>query len=125
MSELVTVKDDCKAHAAMADHAAYWGERLPTRPAELFSWCCEQPQDVLLALLAYCTALSVNAVQDKHDAQFPRLDHANALAETLGLDMAEQGQPSVEGFFGNLSKSGLLMIAKDAGATLSVVVGNV
>jgi ParB family chromosome partitioning protein len=126
VADMVTVKADCKAHEAMADHAAYWGERLPSHPADLFAWCLEQPQDVLLALLAYCTASSVNAVQDKFDnGNSPRLAHASVLAEFLALDMASQWQPSVEGFYNKLSKAALLMLAKDAGATLSLVVGNV
>ena len=122
----VTVQTDCTAHAAMADHAAYWGERLPSNPAELFGWCLEQPQDVLLALLAYCTALTVNASQERMEIGYSTsLAHAAALAESLALDMATQWQPSVEGFYGKISKAGLLMLAKDAGATLSLVVGNV
>ena len=126
VSDAVTVKDDCKAHAAMTDHAAYWGERLPSHPAELFAWCLEQPQDVLLSLLAYCTALTVNATQERMDiGHSASLAHAAALADSLGLDMASQWQPSVEGFFGKISKAGLLMLAKDAGATLSLVLGNV
>lgn len=126
VSEQVTVKDDCKAHAAMADHAAYWGERLPSKPAELFGWCLEQPQDVLLALLAYCTALTVNASQERMEIGYSAsLAHAADLADSLGLDMATQWTPSVEGFFGKISKAGLLTLAKDAGATLTLVVGNV
>lgn len=126
VSEQVSVKDDCKAHAAMADHAAYWGERLPSKPAELFGWCLEQPQDVLLALLAYCTALTVNASQERMEIGYSAsLAHAAALADSLGLDMATQWTPSVEGFYGKISKAGLLMLAKDAGATLTLVVGNV
>lgn len=125
MAALVTVKEDCAAHGAMADHAAYWGERLPSRPAELFAWCLEQRQDVLLALLAFCAASSVNALQDKFNTTSASLAHAEALAESLSLDMAAHWQPSVEGFYNKLSKAALLTLAKDAGATLTLVVGNV
>lgn len=121
----VAVKDDCKAHAALVDHAAYWGERLPSNPSELFGWCLEQSQDVLLSLLAYCTALSVNAIQERFDYTTHSLSHAESLAQSLSLDMAEHWTPSVEGFYGRISKAGLLMLAKDAGATLSLVIGNV
>ncbi len=122
----VAVKEDCTAHAAMADHAAYWGERLPSHPAELWAWCLEQEQDVLLSLLAFCTALSINAIKDKFDKDTsPRLIHAAALAENLGLDMAAHWQPSVAGFYGRLSKAGLITVAQEAGATLSLVIGNV
>ncbi len=125
-TEQVAVVEDCTAHALMEKHAEYWGERLPSNPAELFGWCLEQPQDVLLSLLAYCAALSVNAIKDKFDREdSPRLAHADALAESLALDMATCWQPSVKGFYARLSKSGLLMVAQEAGATLSLVIGNV
>lgn len=124
-AEQVTVREDCKAHALMEEHAAYWGERLPSNPANLFGWCLAQPQDVLLALLAYCSALSVNAIKDKFDKDTaPRLIHADALAESLTLNMADYWQPSVQGFYGKLSKAALLKLAQEAGAKLSLNVGN-
>jgi len=123
---LVTVTDDCDGHAALAAEAEMWGDRLPGHPTELFHWCLEQPQDILLALLAFCAASSVNVVKDKFDADTsPRLAHADALAESLNLDMTAHWTPSVEGFYGKLSKSTLLMVAKEAGATLSIVIGSV
>jgi len=123
---LVTVADECDGHAAMAAEAEMWGDQLPGYPADLFQWCLEQPQDVLLSLLAFCAASSVNAVKDKFDADTsPRLAHANALAESLNLDMTAHWTPSVEGFYGKLSKAGLLMVAREAKATLSLVIGNV
>ncbi|TKW61118.1 MAG: hypothetical protein DI628_00375 [Blastochloris viridis] len=124
-TEQAAVKEDCSAHAKLADHAAYWGERLPSNPANLFGWCLAQPQDVLLALLAYCSALSVNAIKDKFDKDTaPRLIHADALAESLTLNMADYWQPSVQGFYGKLSKAALLKLAQEAGAKLSLNVGN-
>lgn len=47
------------------------------------------------------------------------------LAESLNLDVTAHWTPSVEGFYGKLSKAGLLMLAKEANATPSIVVGNV
>ncbi|PZP38542.1 MAG: hypothetical protein DI585_07070, partial [Pseudomonas fluorescens] len=122
----VTLAEDCKAHERLADHEAYWGERLPSNPAKLFGWCLKQPQDVLLSLLAYCTALSVNALKDKFDRDTsPRLVHADVLAASLSLNMAEYWQPSVQGFYGKLSKAALLKLAQDAGATITLNFGNV
>lgn len=39
--------------------------------------------------------------------------------------MAAHWTPSVDGFYGKLSKAGLITVAKDAGATLSLVLGSV
>lgn len=39
--------------------------------------------------------------------------------------MGAHWTPSVDGFYGKLTKAGLLMVAKQAKAELSIVVGNV
>lgn len=48
-------------------------------------------------LLAYLTALTVNAMGDTADAA--------ALAKAVGLDMVKHWTPSVAGFFGRLPKA--------------------
>ncbi|MGH7490663.1 MAG: hypothetical protein ACREMY_34375, partial [bacterium] len=40
-----------------------WGQRVPGAPEALWTWCLEQDQAVLLDLLAFCAATTVNAVQ--------------------------------------------------------------
>jgi ParB family chromosome partitioning protein len=122
----VSVRGDCDGYAAMEAEEAKWGDRVPVKPADLFTWCLEQPQDVLLSLLAFCAASGLNAIKEKVDAETsPRLAHADALAAALSLDMAAHWTPSVEGFYGKLTKAGLLTVAKDAKAELAIVVGNV
>lgn len=51
-AQLLTVAEDCDGHVTMAAEAEMWGDRLPGNPVDLFNWCPEQPQDVLLSLLA-------------------------------------------------------------------------
>jgi ParB family transcriptional regulator, chromosome partitioning protein len=65
--------DDCPAHAAMATEARLWGEQLPDDPATLFAWCLAQPQELLLDLLAFLAASSINAVQMKGDSPVARI----------------------------------------------------
>jgi ParB family chromosome partitioning protein len=108
--------EDCPAHQAMADEGEGWGDRLPGDPADLWSWCLAQPQDVLLDLLAFATALSVNAVQTKHDRRnSDRLTHADQLADALNLDMGQWWTPSVAGFYARLPKAALAHVVRDAG----------
>jgi len=45
-----------------------WFARFPKIPQALFTWCLAQDQQTLLALLAFCTALSLNAVKTKNDS---------------------------------------------------------
>jgi ParB family chromosome partitioning protein len=124
--DIVAVPDECGAHATMLGEAQNWGDHLPGNPADLFEWCLTQPQDVLLSLLAFCAASSVNAVKDKFDADTSRrLLHAEALSRSLSLDMAEHWKPSVEGFYGRLTKATLLHIVEDAKATLPIRMADV
>lgn len=117
----VEVMEDCPAHAALATEAERWGDHLPGDPADLFGWCLAQPQDVLLDLLAFLAAQTVNAVETKHDAtKSARVDHANDLAEALSFDMAQHWTPSVDGFYGRVSKATLLHIVTETRAPMQV-----
>jgi ParB family chromosome partitioning protein len=108
--------DDSPAHQAMADEGERWGDRLPGDPADLWDWCLAQPQDVLLDLLAFATALSVNAVRGKQDQpDSDRLAHADQLATALDLDMRQWWTPSVDGFFSRLPKATLVHAVRAAG----------
>jgi ParB family chromosome partitioning protein len=87
-----------------------WGDRLPGSPDALFRWLLAQPQDTLLELLAYCTARSVNAVVGR-----PRFyDHSDALAEALGVDMADWWTPSAANYLRHVSKAKALEAVKEA-----------
>jgi ParB family chromosome partitioning protein len=51
-----------KAFDAMTSAEENWGCKIPGTPDALWTWCLEQDQQVLLDLLAFCMARSVNAV---------------------------------------------------------------
>ena len=70
-------------------------------------WCLDQTQDVLLDLLAFLAALSVDAVQTKQ-GRVGRHTHADRLAGKLALDMTRWWTPSVEGFYELLPKAALV-----------------
>lgn len=99
------------AHAELADETTRWGDRLPCDPRDLWVWCLAQPQNVLVDLMAYTAALTLNGVKDRHDRPSqPRLAHAGQLADAVALDMTTQWQPTPEGFYSRLSK-GMLRTA--------------
>lgn len=86
-----------------------WGDRIPGAPDQLWQWCLEQEQDVLLDLLAFCLANTVNAVRAKADRPGdPRLTHASGLAAALDLDMAAWFTPSAGNYFGRISKAAII-----------------
>ena len=72
----------------------------------------------LLQLLAFCAALTVNAVQAKTDsANNSRLAQANALATALHIDMNQWFTPTAANFFERISKSQIQRALIEAGKT--------
>jgi ParB family chromosome partitioning protein len=111
---------DCTAHAAMAQEGERWDSLLPKDEADLFAWCLAQPQEVLLELLAYLAALTVDAVQGKQGRTHATA-HADQLAAALTLDMTQWWRPTVEGFYQRMPKAALAQAVEDAKvATLGV-----
>jgi ParB family transcriptional regulator, chromosome partitioning protein len=70
---------------------------------------------VLLDLLAFCMARSVNAVRTKKDsADDHRFAYADRLAATLKLDMTAWFTPNAENYFAKVSKTGILEALTEA-----------
>jgi len=115
--------DDSPAHQAMKEEGERWGEILPGDEADLLAWCLAQPQERLLDLLAFLSALTVDAVQTKQGRN-EHHKHADRLAETLSLDMTQWWKPSAEGFFLRLPKAALAETIREANV-LPVNFGNV
>jgi ParB family transcriptional regulator, chromosome partitioning protein len=103
--------DESPAHRAMQEEGERWGEQLPRDEADRFAWCLAQPQAVLLDLLAYVSALTVDAVEVKHGR--PKA-HAGELAQALSLDMTQWWTPSAEGFYSRVPKAMLALAVSEA-----------
>lgn len=107
-----------KAFAQLEAARETWGNRIPGTPDSLWTWCLEQHQDVLLDLLAFCTATTINAVQVK--ANRPgnrRLTHAEALASSVNLDMTTWFTPTADNYFSRISKPQILEALREARGT--------
>jgi len=86
-----------------------WGQSIPGNPDDLWQWCLEQDQSVLLDLLTFCAACMVNAVQRKADRpECPRLEHAGKLSVSVNLDMKAWFTPTAESYFSRISKPQIL-----------------
>jgi ParB family chromosome partitioning protein len=115
MSRSLRNVEGAKAFDAMTSAGESWGARIPGSPDALWTWCLEQDQQVLLDLLAFCMARSVNAVRTKKDSpDDPRFRHADRLAATLKLDMSVWFTPTAENYFARGSKTGILEALKEA-----------
>ena len=93
-----------------------WLAQLPRTPRDLWRWCLEQDQDTLLRLLAFCSAMTVNAVRTKADSEkHYRLQHADMLATALGMDMSRWFTPTVDNFYSKIPKSKIVRALTEAG----------
>jgi ParB family transcriptional regulator, chromosome partitioning protein len=100
---------DSSAMISLAARHGLWRKRLPEAAEDLWDWLLAQETATRLDLLAYCTALSVDAVERAHErGRDSRLHHADRLASALGLDMAEWWQPTAESYLGRVSKARIL-----------------
>jgi ParB family chromosome partitioning protein len=81
-------------------------KRVPVNSADLFPWCLAQQQDMLMDMLAFCVAQTVNAVQLKTNRpDSTRFEHASRLADALQLDMAAWFTPTAANYFSRVSKT--------------------
>jgi ParB family chromosome partitioning protein len=87
-----------------------WGDRLPGNPEAMFRWLLGQERESLLELLAYCTARSIDAVAGRERTY----DQSDAIAEALGVDMADWWMPTPANYVGHVSKAKALEAVKEA-----------
>jgi ParB family transcriptional regulator, chromosome partitioning protein len=97
--------EGAKAFTQMEAAREKWSRELPKDEAALWTWCLEQKKDVLLDLLAFCAATTINAVRTKNDRpDADRLQHADRLATALKLDMKPWFTPDAANYFSRVSK---------------------
>jgi ParB family chromosome partitioning protein len=106
--------DGSKAFTQLEQAREKWGKMLPNDHS-LFAWCLKQKQAVLLDLLAFCVATTINAVRLKSDRPgIGRLQDADALAAALKLDMKAWFTPDAANFFNRVSKPQILAAISEA-----------
>lgn len=82
---------------------------LPTSSRDLWAYLMERSQDQLLELLAYASAQLVNGLVASHNqANTDRVRAADALADALGLNMADWWEATADSYFGRVSKPVML-----------------
>ncbi|KAA3448616.1 plasmid stabilization protein [Mesorhizobium sp. SARCC-RB16n] len=106
--------DACRALTGWNEVLEMWGHRLPGNPNDLWLWLMDQPQDVLMELLAVVTAANLNAVVARHETGKERIANADLMAEALGLDMGLWWAPEAA-FLSRLSKADISGVMREAG----------
>lgn len=106
-----------KAFEKMEAAREKWKRELP--PIEqLWPWCILQDEAVLLSLLSFCVAMTVNAVKVKNDrVDCGRLVHADKLASAQDLDMKQWFTPTAENYFSRINKGQILDALREAKGT--------
>lgn len=119
--------NDLSAHAPDIEHSAAeqamraecerWTSQLPKDVDALFGWLQTQAQEVLLGLLAYCTATTINGVRFQGGGC-----EADTLAVAVELDMHRWWKPTAEAYFQAMSKARIFdCIAELTGAPVDAV----
>ncbi|HYE51046.1 MAG TPA: ParB/RepB/Spo0J family partition protein, partial [Azospirillaceae bacterium] len=104
--------DESRAGRELAGHRERWRTALPQDAAALWAWLRGQHPATVQDLLAYCAALTVDAVPLGTPASGAATP-ADLLAGALDLDMADWWRPTVDGYFGRVSKARILDAVAD------------
>jgi ParB family chromosome partitioning protein len=100
--------DGVAAQSIEARHAAF-GDKLPGRPEDLWASLTAMSSTERQALFAHCVGLSIDAVYKPYDRRSDALVHADALADSLALDVRAAGwTPTAEGYFTRITKAQIL-----------------
>jgi ParB family chromosome partitioning protein len=100
------------AGKALASTQERLGSAVPGCPDDLWQWLMEQDIAVVSDLFAFCIAQGLDAgAQDWTEAPdcFPA-----KLAQGLGLNMGDWWRPTVDSFFGKVTKATMLHSVKEA-----------
>lgn len=105
--------NDTAAAKAIGERHAHWADQLPAEPGALWQALTVFDSDSRQALFAHCVGLSINAVHQSWN-QGERMNHADALAQAVHLDMAAAGwAPTVETYLGRVTKSRILEAVRE------------
>jgi ParB family chromosome partitioning protein len=106
--------EQSRAAMAVEDKRKVWKERIKAGEQggkNLFQWLLEQPQQDLLDLLAFCTAVSVNTVASRENAPS---NEVTALMNALDVNMAEWWEPTPENYLSHISKDRIIEVVGEA-----------
>lgn len=99
--------------AVAARHNA-WAARMPEDPQALWAFVEGLETNELMALLAHCASLALNAVQRTGDRpQTGGLAHAGILASAMKHDLTRYWQPTAAGYLGRVSKELILEAVRE------------
>ncbi len=106
--------EDTPAAKALADRHAGWASDMPRDVADLWAFVAGLDHASLMALLAHCASLTINAVR----IQWEQKPNARAMAEKLAtatvLDMTAHWTPTGQTYLGRVTKAHILAAVREA-----------
>lgn len=105
---------DNAAAIALAQRHADGSQQLPVRPQDRWKALRSFDHDSRHDLLAYCTALSLNAVILPHNRPGRTVTPADRIAQQVGLDMTRSITPTAPNDFERTTKAGILAAVREA-----------
>jgi ParB family transcriptional regulator, chromosome partitioning protein len=109
-----SLADSASAKAIDVRHAR-WAKQLPEGEENLWAALGTFDRDSQAALFAHCASLSINAVHEPSNRDPRRLAHADTLARTVKLDMADAGwRPTLDNYLGRVPKARILEAVREA-----------
>jgi len=106
--------DDTRtAEALRARHDA-WAAQMPQDPSDFWDVIDAMNDETVMALLAHCVSLTVDAVKHPHFRATGKLAAADQLAQALSLDMAEHWRPTARSYFGRVTKTHIVDAVREA-----------
>ena len=106
--------EDTAAAKALADRHAGWATDMPRDVADLWGFVAGLDHASVMALLAHCASLTVNAVRLPWERK-PRVhETADRLATALALDMTAHWTPTVRTYLGRVTKAHILAAVREA-----------
>ena len=100
--------EDTPAAQALADRHAGWASDMPRDVADLWSFVAELDQASLMALLAHCASLTVNAVRIPWEQKPNARATTEKLASAVALDMTAHWTPTTRTYLGRVTKAHIL-----------------
>jgi ParB family chromosome partitioning protein len=107
--------EDTAAAKMLADRHAGWAADMPRDVADLWGFVAGLDHASLMALLAHCASLTVNAVKLPWESSKRRAhETADKLVTAVTLDMTAHWTPTVRSYFGRVTKAHILAAVRDA-----------
>lgn len=107
--------EDTATAKMLADRHGGWAADMPRDVADLWEFVAGLDHASLMALLAHCASLTVNAVKLPWESGKRRAhETADKLATGVTLDMTAHWTPTVRSYFGRVTKAHILAAVREA-----------